>query len=200
LDCASCNPTGEQSSGDATLAPDGLDLSADGRVFFNSTEGLVDRDLNGNEDAYEWIPDGFAFGHGSPECGEEAGCIELISTGSSPYPSRLLSISSDGTDAYFFTREKLAAEDENGSRVKIYDARAFGGFPYSPPPIPCKASDECHGAGSPTPAAPSIGTIAGRPIGNAARRPAKCKARKKKCARKKHSKQRKGRKGGQRRG
>jgi hypothetical protein len=184
-DCSSCKPTGEQAAGDASLPPNGLGLTNDGRVFFNSTEALVDRDLNQKKDAYEWKP-----GEG----------IELISTGAAALGASLLGVTADGTDAYFFTREKLAAEDENGSRVKIYDARAFGGFPYSPPPIPCKASDECHGAGSPTPAAPSIGTIAGRPIGNAARRPAKCKARKKKCARKKHSKQRKGRKGGQRRG
>ena len=46
VDCASCNPTGEQAIGEASLAADGLGLSDDGRVFFNTTEGLVDRDLN----------------------------------------------------------------------------------------------------------------------------------------------------------
>ncbi len=48
--CASCNPTSEQATGGATLATDGLSLTNDGRVFFNSTEGLVDRDLNGKMD------------------------------------------------------------------------------------------------------------------------------------------------------
>jgi hypothetical protein len=189
LDCPSCKPTGEQPGSDASLSPNGLGLTNDGRVFFNTTDALVDRDLNKKKDAYEWKP-----GEG----------IELISTGAAALGASLLGVSADGTDAYFFTREKLAAEDENGSRVKIYDARAFGGFPSSPPPIPCKASDECHGAGSPTPAAPSIGTVAGRPVGNVTRGPAKCKARKKKCARKKHRKHRHHRKredrGGRKRG
>jgi hypothetical protein len=50
--------------------------------------------------------------------------------------------------------------------VKIYDARVLGGFPYVPPEVPCKASDECHGPGSLAPAAPNIGSISGTPIGN----------------------------------
>ena len=41
IDCASCNPTGEPAVGDGTLAPNGRSLTDDGRVFFNSTEGLV---------------------------------------------------------------------------------------------------------------------------------------------------------------
>ena len=81
-------------------------------------------------------------------CHVEIGCVELISTGTSLYASSLLGVSADGTDAYFFTREKLATEDENGNTVKIYDARAFGGFPFVPPAVPCKASDECHGPAS----------------------------------------------------
>ena len=58
LTCVSCNQTGEQATGEATLASNGLSLTDDGRVFFNSTEGLVDRDLNENEDVYEWEPQG----------------------------------------------------------------------------------------------------------------------------------------------
>ncbi len=38
LDCASCDPTNAAATGDATLASDGLSLTDDGRVFFNSTE------------------------------------------------------------------------------------------------------------------------------------------------------------------
>jgi hypothetical protein len=167
VDCPSCNPTGEQASSSATLAPAGLDLSADGRVFFNSGEGLVDRDLNGNEDAYEWEPNGFSFGHGAPPCEEAQGCIELISTGFSPFPARLLSISSDGTDAYFFTRDMLSEQDQNGNSVKIYDARELGGFPFVPPAIQCKASDECHGAGTPAPPPVDIKTVGDSPGGNA---------------------------------
>lgn len=179
LDCASCNPTGQRSTGDATLPPHGQSVTDDGRVFFNSTEGLVDRDLNQQKDAYEWKP-----GEGT----------ELISTGTAALGASLLGVSADGTDAYFFTREELVAEDANGRRVKIYDARADGGFPFVPPPVPCKASDECHGPGSVAPPAPGIGSVAGTPIGNAAA-PKKCK-RKKTCGqRRKHQKHRKKKQG-----
>ena len=40
LDCASCNSTGEQATGEASLAPNGLSLTDDGRVFFNAKKVL----------------------------------------------------------------------------------------------------------------------------------------------------------------
>jgi hypothetical protein len=92
--------------------------------------------------------------------------VELLSTGTSPFAVELLGISSDGTDAYFFTRDKLAEEDENGNTVKIYDARSFGGFPFVPTPPQCKASDECHGPGTAPPPAPQIKSFAPAPGGN----------------------------------
>ena len=101
-------------------------------MFFNSAEGLVDRDLNEKEDAYQWEPKDFDLGQGAPPCRHDGGCAELVSTGTSPFAVELLGISSDGTDAYFFSRDKLAEEDENGNTVKIYDARSFGGFPFVP--------------------------------------------------------------------
>jgi hypothetical protein len=162
LDCVSCNPTGEQSSVEATLPSQGLGLIDDGRVFFNSIEGLVDRDLNGKEDAYEWEP------HGVGGCEESAGCVELISTGFSPFASSLLSVNASGTDAYFFTRHKLVTQDENGNSVKIYDARSLGGFPFVPPAVPCKASDECHGPSTAAPVPPNIKSTAGTPSGTSA--------------------------------
>jgi hypothetical protein len=166
VDCASCNQTGERASGEAALAANGLSISSDGRVFFNSTEGLVDRDLNGKEDAYEWEPDGFDRGGGAPPCDGEIGCVELLSAGSSLYASSLLGVSADGRDAYFFTRQKLSHEDENGNTVKIYDAREFGGFPFVPQAIQCKASDECHGPASRIPTPPEISSISPSPRGN----------------------------------
>jgi hypothetical protein len=187
LDCVSCNPTGEEATGDQSLPPNGLALSEDGRVFFNAEEGLVDRDLNGEEDAYEWQPNGFDFGSGSPVCSTAPGCVELISTGFSAFPARLLSISSDATDAYFFTRDKLNGEDLNGNTVKIYDARELGGFKFVPAPIQCKASDECHGPGTMAPPSPDIKTVAPSPGGNEAVKRCKRKfvKRRGKCVRKK---------------
>src|SRR5262249_22282751 len=67
----------------------------------------------------------------------------------------------NGKDAFFFTRDVLVPSDENGGAVKIYDAREGGGFEQFPSPKPCAASDECHGAGSPTPAPPNINSLEG---------------------------------------
>jgi hypothetical protein len=166
LACASCNPTSEQATGESTLPANGLGLSDDGRVFFNSTEGLVDRDLNEGEDGYEWEPDGYDFTAAQAPCANETGCVQLLSTGNSQFASNLLGVSESGTDAYFFTREKLAEEDLNGNTVKIYDARSLGGYPFVPPEPQCKASDECHGAGTPIPPPPNIKSVAPTPGGN----------------------------------
>ena len=45
--------------------------------------------------------------------------------------------------------------------MKIYDARENGGFLFDPPTQPCKASDECHGAGTEAPGPPNINTFTG---------------------------------------
>jgi hypothetical protein len=145
IDCASCPATGARTTGDADLAMRGLSLSDDGRVFFDSTDPLIPSDLNGAEDVFEW----------------REGKIGPISSGTSPIDSSLLSISADGTDAYFFTRQTLAPQDENGNSVKIYDARAGGGFLFDPARPPCKASDECHGPGTQAAPPPDIGTYQG---------------------------------------
>jgi sugar lactone lactonase YvrE len=186
--CASCNPTNARATGDSALPSNGLGLLEDGRVFFDSTEAIAPRDLNGKEDAYEW----------------SNGDLQLISTGVSAFASSLLGVDASGRDAYFFTRDTLVPQDNNGTLVKIYDAREEGGFPYTPPPVPCKASDECHGPSSQAPGPPQIGTIRGTSGQYLGAAPAKKKAcprgkvhRRKKCVRKhrrkKHKKARHGR-------
>jgi hypothetical protein len=145
VDCASCPPTNASGTGDANLAPAGLNLTDDGRVFFTSEEPLVLRDTNGRRDAFEW----------------EDGDIQIISTGKDPTDSAMLSVSADGLNAFFFTRETLVPEDENGATVKIYTARANGGYLYDPPSFPCAASDECHGPGTEPAPAPPINTGTG---------------------------------------
>jgi DNA-binding beta-propeller fold protein YncE len=139
-ECVSCSPTQSVPSTDATLASNGLSVTEDGRVFFNTPESLVLRDSNEKKDVYEW----------------SGGQIELISSGKDQFDSSLLSVSADGTDAFFFTRDVLVANDKNGTLMKLYDARESGGFFVIPEPPPCVASDECHGAGSPTPPEPVI--------------------------------------------
>jgi hypothetical protein len=73
----------------------------------------------------------------------------------------MLGATANGKDAFFFTRDTLVPQDENGSLVKLYDARADGGYPYVPPEVPCKASDECHGRGTEAPPSPEINTLHG---------------------------------------
>ena len=158
LTCASCDPTNAEAAGDASLAQNGLSLSESGRVFFNSTDALVPHALNEAEDVYEWEPSGTGNCNSeSPNYSKASGtCTALISTGISPFGSSLLSASANGTDVYFFTRDVLVPQDQNGELVKIYDARAQGGFPYIEPEPLCKASDECHGPGSVAPPPPRI--------------------------------------------
>jgi hypothetical protein len=146
LFCVSCSPTGSRPTGDASL-PSGLALTDDGRVFFTTSEALTLRDSNEKKDAYEW----------------EEGEQELISTGTSENDSSLLSVSPDGRNAFFFTRQKLAPQDENGNTVRLYTAREEGGFEFGPPSFQCAASDECHGASTPAAAPLGAATTAGTP-------------------------------------
>jgi hypothetical protein len=145
LDCVSCPTTEASPRTDTVLSSIGLNLADDGRVFFTSAEPLVLRDTDKLRDAYEW----------------ENGVIELISTGRGNNGAGLLSVSANGTDAFFFTRQVITAEDHNGTSMKIYDARAGGGYFADITPPPCQASDECHGPGSQEAPPPQIATLEG---------------------------------------
>ena len=161
LECVSCNPTNADATGDASLATNGLSITNDGRVFFNSTDALAPRDLDEKEDVYEWEAGGTVKAAGKYECRTTGGCVGLVSTGASPFSSSLLGVSANGTDVYFFTRDTLVPQDQNGTLAKIYDARELGGFLFIPPTPPCAASDECHGPGTQAPQLPQIRTVAG---------------------------------------
>ncbi len=174
VECASCPPTNASNttgSGGA-LAPDGLSVTDDGRVFFSTPVSLVLKDTNNRLDVYEWAGAG----------------PRLISAGTSSFDSGLLSVSADGVDAYFFTHDTLAAdEDDNGFLSKIYDARSGGGFLAFPSVEPCAASDECHGPGTPAPSSPQIRTGGPTTQGNHVSSPACRKGQVKKrgrCVRK----------------
>ncbi|MBA3865548.1 MAG: hypothetical protein H0X42_04250 [Solirubrobacterales bacterium] len=189
LDCVSCSKTGAPSAADSSLARGGLSLLEDGRVFFDSTDQLVNSDTDQRQDAYEFSEPGQGnCTNQSPAYAKSSGtCLALISAGTSPFDSGLLTATANGKDAYFFTRDSLAPQDENGPTMKIYDAREGGGFPYATPAVPCQASDECHGAASPAPGPVNVGSVAGTP-GNVTKK--KCKAgfvkRHGRCVRKHH--------------
>jgi hypothetical protein len=150
LACASCPPTLGAPVFDTALPNHGLALTDDGRVFFTTQESLALRDTNEKTDAYEW----------------SNGRTQLISTGISPQDSGLVTVSADGRNAFFFTRQVLTHEDENGNSVKIYDARESGGAVHDPERKQCAASDECHGPGTEEPPPPVINTITSTTVGS----------------------------------
>jgi len=139
LDCVSCDRTGTEEQAAfavAELPPNGLGLLEDGRLFFTTAAQLVVNDANAKQDVYEW----------------SGGDPLLVSAGSGPFDSGLLTASADGTDVFFFTHDNLVPEeDHNGALMRIYDAREGGGQFRLPAGVPCQASDECHGPGTPQP-------------------------------------------------
>jgi hypothetical protein len=153
--CASCDTSGSSDgtfADNAALAPAGLSLLEDGRVFFTTSYPLVLNDPNGRDDVYEL---------------SSAGKQELISSGTGAFDAGLLTVSDDGRDVFFFTHDILAPEeDTNGLLMKIYDARVEGGFFKLPPSVPCKASDECHGPSSAVPPPPDIKSSGKSTVGN----------------------------------
>ena len=203
LTCASCNPMnarplgpssipGARANGTAPGSPRSYKprvLSPDGRrVFFESGDSLVSTDTNlGAPDVYQWE----AQGEGS--CTRSGGCVALISSGRSAGGATFIDASSDGSDAFFLTDDSLVGRDPGA--IDLYDARAGGGFPEPPPPIPCQG-DACQFLTSP-PVDPTLTTLLSGP-GNPKVRfrvRLRCKAgyRKqgKRCVRK-HSNSRKG--------
>jgi hypothetical protein len=191
MTCVSCPPSGGPPTGSASGAQNGLFMADDGRAFFSTRASLVPFDTNGKIDVYEYT-------EGRPQ---------LISSGTSStdtwggglliYPSMsvgLEGVSADGTDVYFSTFATLVPQDHNGEFIKFYDARTGGGFPFQAPPPPCKAADECHGAGSVGPALPQVGT--GAQLGKTGNvRATKCKKgfvkKNGKCVKKKGKKKQK---------
>ena len=155
-------------------------LSADGnRVFFESAEALSPLDTNGQLprgcplvgksskfpaclDVYEWAaPEtpGTGCAKGSPNYSPlNAGCIYLISTGKSEFPSLFADASASGKDVFFFTRQQLVGQDKDGLQ-DVYDARVGGGLASQSPAtvIPCESTEACHGPVQTPPSEPSSG-------------------------------------------
>jgi hypothetical protein len=154
LACASCNPSVTEDptlQGEAALASAGLSITDDGRVFFNTQASLGVEDTGGTKDVYEWV----------------GGRARTISSGIGRFDSELLSVTHDGTDAFFYTHDTLDANvDQNGERTKIYDARVGGGFFELPVKPQCQASDECHGPGTIAPGPPLIASSGRTSNGN----------------------------------
>lgn len=137
LSCLSCNPTEGPASSDASLqslqtvsGPTTFmsahawvrNLRFDGkRAFFQSSEPLVARDVDGVQDVYEWEDQGVG------SCQLSGGCVYLISSGQSSRDNRLFAISDSGDDVFFQSADMLVQADREET-PSIYDAKVGGGF------------------------------------------------------------------------
>ena len=148
ITCVSCLPSGAAPTADIRGSANGLFMADDGRTFFATTDGLVPQDTNALNDVYEYVdgrPQLLTTGTGSLDKLETH--FEFL--GAFSILPGLIGVSADGVNAYFTSFESLVREDRNGVQIKVYNARTNGGFPFEPPPPPCAAADECHGAGAP---------------------------------------------------
>ncbi len=194
--CVSCGPAGTPPVGPASLRSVLVDafvsgkvagtlptmtrnLSTNGdRVFFETPDGLVPADVNGEEgcqftagstpsnnscqDVYEWE----AQGTGSCVVAMvPGGCVYLISSGQSRVQSSIADIDATGENVFFFTESQLVPVDKD-QLVDIYDARADGGL-ASQHPLPATAcvGEACQGGSTPAPSAsqPGSATLLGPP-------------------------------------
>jgi hypothetical protein len=149
--CVSCDPSGSRPPVNPNVKePFGVlglflevryriphGLADDGRVFFDSFDPLVDQATNGSVNAYAWSPPGVGG------CETEAGCVGLLDSGTSAFPSYFEDASLNGNDVYVTSQSQLAPQDTDGLR-DIYDVRVDGGILYTPPPPGC-SGEECQG-------------------------------------------------------
>jgi hypothetical protein len=152
-------------------------LSDDGRLFFNSYDGLVPQDVNQTSDVYEYEPEG--VGSQNARCGlgsagggdvfrptrayevdgrngeEGSGCVALISSGTSSQESAFIDASETGGDVFFLTAGKLAPQDVDAS-LDVYDAHECTAArpclsPGATTPPPCVTEASCKAAPTPQP-------------------------------------------------
>ncbi len=141
-------------------------LSDSGRLFFDTSDALVSQDTNGKEDVYEYEPAGIG------SCQSSAGCVGLISSGTSDRESAFLDASETGDDVFFTTTSPLVAADKDQS-LDIYDAHVCTSespclqYPNGSTTT-CETSSECRpgSGGAPNTATPptATNTAAGSPV------------------------------------
>ncbi len=141
-------------------------LNDEGRLFFDSSDGLVAADTNGRQDVYEFEPAGVGGCSGSTSSadavfvkesasGPGSGCVGLISSGSSGEESAFLDASESGNDVFFLTAAKLAPQDLDDA-LDVYDAHVCGAGWTCPSgtvtvPPACTNPESCRAAPAPQP-------------------------------------------------
>jgi hypothetical protein len=149
-------------------------LSNSGRLFFNSIDGLVPKDVDGTVDVYEYEPAGVPEGEHAcspatsnggevyepehettPGVSAPAGCVALISSGASSGESAFLDASEPGGDVFFLSSDKLTASKEDTS-LDVFDAHECTTLSPCLPeaasaPPPCDTEASCKAAPTPQP-------------------------------------------------
>jgi hypothetical protein len=115
----------------------------DGRLLFDSHDGLVPQDVNGVGDVYEYQSGGVGCATANN------GCVALLSGGTGPRESALSDASANASDVFFQTADRLVSQDV-GSDSDIYDAHVCSAEAACPAsavaPPPCTTADSCKGA------------------------------------------------------
>ncbi len=123
----------------------------DGRVFFNAVDPLVSADSNGEWDVYQYEPTGTgdctSTSEGAAIAHTTAGCVSLISSGTSEEEASFIDASESGDDVFFITPARLSATDED-SEADVYDARV-NGIPATLPVINECLGEACQAAPNP---------------------------------------------------
>ena len=100
-----------------------------GRLFFNSIEALVPADSNGAWDVYQYEPLGVGSCSASTQEAASvrsgAGCVGLLSSGSSEGDSGFLDATPSGDVIFFLTPGRLSVLDTD-QELYAYDARVDG--------------------------------------------------------------------------
>jgi NHL repeat len=143
-------------------------LSDAGRLFFDSSDGLVAQDVNHNLDVYEFEPAGVgscssvAAGFSSVT----GGCVGLVSSGAAAGESGFIDASESGDDVFFLTGERLVRGDIDGA-LDLYDAHACSAAPCfseAEQPPACTTAEACRPGVSAPPGvfgAPASATFSG---------------------------------------
>jgi hypothetical protein len=175
LVCASCDPGGLPATGQSIVpymahlfqVVHGWEsptvqqryLLDDGRLFFDSEDALLPQATDGQQNVYEYEPEGLSECTSAPA--GVGGCLYLISTGTSSGSSAFLDAGVDGRDVFILTSQQLVARDGDEA-TDVYDAREGGGFPEAQLP-PC-SGEACRAPITPAPAiydAPPSATFQG---------------------------------------
>jgi hypothetical protein len=95
------------------------------RVFFDSSQPLVQGDSNGTQDVYEWEAEG------SSNCpvstSAYGGCVFVLSGGESPDYSFLIDADESGENVFLTHRGALGDAGPRDDKAHLYDVRVGGG-------------------------------------------------------------------------